>query len=101
MKRIVYIATATFVMLSALLALSLMGSPQRTARGSGGINLVVLCTSCASGNIDNHGPVGDVVLDQNTGNVWLYTPGVFFSDQQPIMLGKMTEVGKRLEPVKQ
>lgn len=96
MKRTISITVGTLVVFCAYVVYS-----RTTVRASSGLNLVVLCSSCTSGNVDSHGPVGSVVLDQNTGKVWQFVGDSLFGQGKPIPLGKMTEVGKQLEPVQQ
>jgi hypothetical protein len=73
----------------------------RSVHAAGGINGVFTCSSCASGDINNHGPIGSVLLDQNTGNVWLYPDAAIFVQGSPVLLGKMSEVGRSIAPAKQ
>jgi hypothetical protein len=101
MKRIVTIICGALVVIAVCLAYSQLSALQKPVHAAGGINVVVICNSCASGDINNHGPVGSVLLDQNTGNVWLYPGDAIFGQGGPILLGKMSEIGKPIVPVKQ
>jgi len=101
MNRILAVACGALIVIASLLAYSQLTAAQRPVHAAGGMNVVVICNSCASGDINNHGPVGSVLLDQNTGNVWLYPGDAIFGQGGPILVGKMSEIGKPIVPVKQ
>ena|SRR5216684_1527443 len=101
MKRIMSITIGSVLAFAGFIACTRMTSPKQTVHAAGGFNLVVLCASCAPGNGNDRDLVGTVVLDQNTGKVWHYPESVLFGKTEPRLLGKMTEVGKALETVKQ
>ena len=101
MNRILATICGALIVIASFLAYSQLNTGQRTVHAAGGISVVVICNSCASGDINNHGPVGSVLLDQSTGNVWLYPDEAIFGQGAPILLGKMSEVGKPIVRVKQ
>jgi hypothetical protein len=57
---------------------------------AGNLNVAVLCSSCQIGNFS-----GMVLLDQNTGKIWVYDDAAIVGLGEPKFIGKIIELGKK------
>ena len=64
------------------------GLPKVSAAGN--LNVAVLCSSCRMGNVS-----GMILLDQNSGKVWLYSDEALLGLRAPGQIGTIDELGKK------
>jgi hypothetical protein len=67
--------------------LSMVVSGSRVAHGAGSGSLVVLCSSCSYRGLPQQGHL--VLMDTNTGDVWLYSDSAMSGTAKPIYWGRL------------
>lgn len=69
------------------LAVYLFWSGPHSASGFGQ-NIVVLCSSCSYEGLPREGHL--VLMDSNSGDIWIYSDAAFEGKEKPIHWGKLT-----------
>ena len=79
-----------------LLALAVWSETHPTR--AGGQSLVVLCSSCTLGGLPGEGHL--VLMDANTGEIWIYPDAAIEGKAAPIRWGRLTLGQAVARPVK-
>ena len=90
------------VFVIALVLGYVLGQSPAAKAAAAGPNVVVLCSGCLppGGNLNNaqdRANSGVILLDVNTGGVWIYHDRALQGTTGPLYVGKLTQVGKPLQ----
>lgn len=77
---------AVFIVVLAAFAGYLFWNGPHSAHGSGS-NIVVLCSSCSYAGLPQEGHL--VLLDANSGEIWIYSDKAIEGKDRPIRWGKL------------
>jgi len=82
---------SNLILIAAAVVLAIFGylfwNGPHAVHGSGQ-NIVVLCSSCTYSGLAQTGHL--VLMDGNSGEVWIYTDAAFEGKEKPIHWGKLT-----------
>ncbi len=89
-RLLAYTAICTYV-------LGVSGCSNTPDFAPAGSHLLVLCSSCIAPGQDEVGEnAGVMLLDQGTGDIWVYNDAALAGTAKPTYVGKLTKLG---EPV--